>query len=485
MENDSALVIRDAYPVSPGHTLVILKRHIASMFEASVQEQRDLFALLVEARRELEAADGSADFNIGVNDGPAAGQTVPHLHIHLIPRFEGDVPDPRGGVRWLFPEKARYWQEAWEYRAPDEVRDAGPGISYISGQVSTIPTAVEQIAFLKNIQRLFEEGDFTATYKYALLMALIEIAVERGDNSGAALSISKRSLGEKFAEYYWPQTLPFKSGLPGFQPGILSQNLGGQAAVVNRLLALRGAGASTLADARRLSQWREQVRQIETKIFEMPVRFLQNVGGGTVEFMYRQPVSNDALELLPGVAYNLRRFQGFLNQLARSGWIAHVRRNNRNGPLLGEVADLETFMFQSSRRSLVKAGDFLRDLQNNLCFYCGVALRDKPDVDHFIPWAQYPRDTAHNFVLAHSNCNRSKCDALAGKRHLEHWLERNEIHDSRIHSEMTGLGFVVETARSLAISRWAYSNAVDIGAHAWVSAKSFEPVGPDFLELLC
>lgn len=482
MKNEFALVIRDAYPVSPGHTLVIPRRHMASMFEASVEEQRDLFALLDKARRELEVTNAPAGFNICVNDGPAAGQTVPHLHVHLIPRYPDDIPDPRGGVRWLFPEKARYWQEA---RVPDEVRDAGSGVSYISDEVTTIPTSAEQLAFLKNIQRLFEEGDFTATYKYALLMALIEIAVEQGDDSGAALTISRCSLGEKFAEYYWPQTLPFKTGQPGVQPGILSQNLGGQAAVVNRLLVLRRAGVSTLADARQLPQWREQVRQIEAKIFKMPVRFLQNVGGDRVEFLYRQPVSNDAVELLPGVAYNLRRFQGFLNQLARSGWIAHVRRNNRNGPLLGEAADLDTFMFQASRQSLLKAGEFLRDLQNNRCFYCELALREKPDVDHFVPWAQYPRDTAHNFVLAHSSCNRSKCDALAGKRHLERWLERNGSHDSLIHSEMTNLGFVADATRSLAISRWAYSNAVDIGANAWVAAQSFEPVGPAFLELLC
>jgi diadenosine tetraphosphate (Ap4A) HIT family hydrolase len=65
--------------------------------------------LLEAAKRELDDAHRPDGYNIGINDGPAAGQTVPHLHIHLIPRYQGDQPDPRGGVRWVFPDKAKYW----------------------------------------------------------------------------------------------------------------------------------------------------------------------------------------------------------------------------------------------------------------------------------------------------------------------------------------------------------------------------------------
>jgi diadenosine tetraphosphate (Ap4A) HIT family hydrolase len=64
---------------------------------------------LAEAQEELQRSHQPQGFNIGINDGPAAGQTVPHCHLHLIPRYEGDVDDPRGGVRWVLPEKARYW----------------------------------------------------------------------------------------------------------------------------------------------------------------------------------------------------------------------------------------------------------------------------------------------------------------------------------------------------------------------------------------
>lgn len=104
-----AVVIRDGYPVSPGHTLVIPRRHVGSFFELSPDERDALLALLDQARTTLHAEYAPDGYNIGINDGPVAGQTVPHLHVHLIPRYRGDQPDPRGGVRWVFPEKAKYW----------------------------------------------------------------------------------------------------------------------------------------------------------------------------------------------------------------------------------------------------------------------------------------------------------------------------------------------------------------------------------------
>jgi diadenosine tetraphosphate (Ap4A) HIT family hydrolase len=104
-----AIALRDAYPISPGHTLIVPRRHVGSFFEATAQERAELLALLDEAKLELDAQFSPAAFNIGINDGPAAGQTVPHLHIHLIPRYVGDRTDPRGGVRWIIPDKADYW----------------------------------------------------------------------------------------------------------------------------------------------------------------------------------------------------------------------------------------------------------------------------------------------------------------------------------------------------------------------------------------
>ncbi|WP_151638732.1 HIT family protein [Noviherbaspirillum aerium] len=110
-ENDHALWIRDGFPISPGHSLIIPKRHIGSFFDTSEEERQALLALLDEAKQVAATEFKPDGYNIGINDGPAAGQTVPHLHIHLIPRYAGDMADPRGGVRWVIPEKADYWSK--------------------------------------------------------------------------------------------------------------------------------------------------------------------------------------------------------------------------------------------------------------------------------------------------------------------------------------------------------------------------------------
>ena len=111
LANDLAVAFRDGFPVSPGHTLVIPRRHVASFFESTEEERAALLALLDAAREGLDRELRPDGYNIGINDGPAAGQTVPHLHIHLIPRFSGDKQDPRGGVRWIIPDKADYWSK--------------------------------------------------------------------------------------------------------------------------------------------------------------------------------------------------------------------------------------------------------------------------------------------------------------------------------------------------------------------------------------
>ena len=108
-ENATAIIVRDGYPVSPGHTLLIPKRHTGSFFDLSEQERSELLTLLDRAKVMLDEEFQPQGYNIGINDGTAAGQTVPHLHVHLIPRFAGDMPDPRGGVRWVIPDKAKYW----------------------------------------------------------------------------------------------------------------------------------------------------------------------------------------------------------------------------------------------------------------------------------------------------------------------------------------------------------------------------------------
>ncbi|MEO5338472.1 MAG: HIT domain-containing protein [Magnetospirillum sp. WYHS-4] len=108
-ENELAYAIRDAYPVTEGHTLIIPRRHVADYFDLYHAERNAVEQLLHQCRDGLKSADQAIDgFNVGANAGQSAGQTVFHVHIHLIPRRTGDIEEPRGGVRGVIPSKRNY-----------------------------------------------------------------------------------------------------------------------------------------------------------------------------------------------------------------------------------------------------------------------------------------------------------------------------------------------------------------------------------------
>lgn len=109
LENEFSAAFLDAFPVGEGHMLVIPRRHVISLFELTENEQEAVWKLVSQVRAKLIQEHKPDGFSVGVNDGLAAGQTVPHAHVHVIPRRIGDVADPRGGIRWIVPEKAAYW----------------------------------------------------------------------------------------------------------------------------------------------------------------------------------------------------------------------------------------------------------------------------------------------------------------------------------------------------------------------------------------
>src|SRR5512147_786006 len=108
LSNALALARFDRYPVNPGHLLVHTRRHVATYFEATRAERTALFELVDAAKTLLDERFRPAGYNIGINVGAAAGQTIAHLHVHLIPRYPGDVDDPRGGVRGVIPARQKY-----------------------------------------------------------------------------------------------------------------------------------------------------------------------------------------------------------------------------------------------------------------------------------------------------------------------------------------------------------------------------------------
>jgi diadenosine tetraphosphate (Ap4A) HIT family hydrolase len=103
------LAIWDGFPVSPGHALVVARRHVAVWDELTADEKAAIVVGIDAVRALIADRYRPHAYNVGFNDGEAAGQTVPHFHMHVIPRYSGDAPDPRGGIRWVLGEKADYW----------------------------------------------------------------------------------------------------------------------------------------------------------------------------------------------------------------------------------------------------------------------------------------------------------------------------------------------------------------------------------------
>lgn len=107
-QNHAFIAVFDKYPVNPGHTLLIATRHISTPFELTAKEAGQLISIINDAKTVLDERYQPAGYNIGINAGIAAGQTVDHLHVHLIPRYDGDVPKPRGGIRNFKPPLVHY-----------------------------------------------------------------------------------------------------------------------------------------------------------------------------------------------------------------------------------------------------------------------------------------------------------------------------------------------------------------------------------------
>jgi 5-methylcytosine-specific restriction endonuclease McrA len=344
-----------------------------------------------------------------------------------------------------------------------------------------LPSAEGQLLFLSKLQRLFTESDFTATYKFALLISFADLAVELGADDGGELALTTRQIAERFIQIYWRQALPYGTGRPNTAPGVLLQSNGTQAAVISAIAAFRGKhGTGTPQLARALPDYHALLGTVAQTVSAQPLNYLQNFGGVTDEFLYERTGAGK-VKLKFGVAYCLRRFQPLVQQLARSHWVDHIKSNRRNTGILGKADDLEDFLFAASRQSLLVMAEGLRKLDGPKCFYCWRTLTDA-DVDHFVPFSQYPRDMAHNFVLAHPSCNRSKSDTLAAGPHLERWLERLVCRADALTEIGLTAGMMADSHISRQIAAWGYASAITYGGSAWLSPAKYEPIDQSYSE---
>lgn len=348
----------------------------------------------------------------------------------------------------------------------------------------TTPSPEKQVEFLAKIQRLLAEGGFVSTYKHALLLALADLAVEHGDDTGASLAISVDAIAEKVILYYWRQALPF----PGTTDGVLQQNAGRQAEIVRRISeAQRAAHGSLVAAKTNRRAWKSLVGNVSGIVRRMPLWRLQRVGDEVLDFLYpNKPADGrlSAIELRPGVAYCFRRFHGLIEELVRGAWVRFVRDLRDNQRFLGPVTSLDEFLFGSERADLSTYRPILMEVQSGRCFYCKGRLDHSPVVDHFIPWSRYPVDLGHNFVLAHGNCNGKKADRLASAEHLDGWCSRNLQKRLVLDEAFVAAKVPADLEVSIRITRWAYAQIEASRGLVWVSGDVMVPLGGAWRTLL-
>ena len=335
-----------------------------------------------------------------------------------------------------------------------------------------IPSADQQLHFLHKIQSLLDEGIFTSTYKYALLISLVDLAVEKGSDSGLPLELKSYEIAEKFIQLYWFQVNPYVT--PTTTGNVLFQNNDRQAAIINQIKEIRENTANSLVKLKRdQKQYSQLVTNIARVVRAMPLWKLQRISNNTVDdFLYENTETGGTIILRQGVTYCLRQFHGQITSMTQHHWTQWIRKTRKNQSILGQNIDLGEFLFGSNRNTLSNYLPILRDLQNNKCFYCNKKVK-QGEVDHFIPWSRYPVDLGHNFVLACKSCNSSKGGFLTSTPHLENWMKRNNQYKDKLQAyfDQNNLAYNLESSNSIA--RWAYDQAENTNSHLWHINKNF------------
>jgi len=364
------------------------------------------------------------------------------------------------------------------------------------------------IALAEKVLALLDEGRFTATYKYAVLLGLIDLCLEKTSRTGEPPEmVVTRELAEKVLEIYWPHCVPFPVGQ---EATVLIQNAGrpgARARIVRSILEFRqkaaSAGSSQLSRARTAQpdRFERLVREVEWTLIEMPLPRLQQFAHGYDPFLYSIAWGRDVrqgqvgayqrgqasdfdnrIHLMAGVGANLVMLNGLLRPFIHREWARQVARINGL-----EEARLEKFLFGATRIPLDPVRPGLQEIQDDRCFYCGDRLgsgaRKGPEVDHFIPWSRYPNNAIENLVVAHERCNGHKRDFLAAAEHVERWRTRIEPEtgpaaDLRMLAQ--DLDWEADRDRSVGVARGIYLN-LPADVPLWLKGQEFVEFDPQIV----
>ena len=288
------------------------------------------------------------------------------------------------------------------------------------------------VAFAEQLLTLIETAPVVTTYKYAVLLALLDAAIETADSSGTApAAVSTELLALKILELYWPQTRPY-AGAEGF---VLRQGRSGQAEIITAISRFRSllrnpTGSWSVARRERPEEFDQLLAGIELRLAENPLPRLSATPGWNVfkvdwastvrKTAFRDEEFRREVDLTLAAQTHLLRLTGLLRPVLFRHWAVLIMSMNREH---FEQGDLEAFLFGAERVALQRLRQPLAELQGGLCFYCSRKLGVDVDVDHFLPWSRYIDNGLENLVLAHHSCNVAKSAIMAAPKHLERWRQ--------------------------------------------------------------
>lgn len=333
----------------------------------------------------------------------------------------------------------------------------------------------------ERLLRVIDEGRRTATYKLALLVALIDAVAARPGTE----RIPTRVLAEEVLRLYFDQSRPFVAADGSTQT--LRQIVNKQAVMLETASALRvkatEARCRSIGDVRRrlAGEYETAVDAIEDTLVRYPIPLLQVVGTRLVPFLYEadwpegQSVRSlrregrDAVRLLPGIADRLVVLGPLLRPLIELHWARDVATWSR---IATEDDRLRTHLFGTDRVAFPKGlRDGLMEIQQYSCFYCGSRLTRRVEVDHFLAWSRWPNDAIENLVLA-DRCNGEKSDHLAAEVHVERWAR----HIDRNASALTELAehdrWHTDRSRTVGLVTSTYQHVAP-QTPLWVRAQEF------------
>lgn len=345
-------------------------------------------------------------------------------------------------------------------------------------------TARDPIRFAEKLIVLLDQGGFTATYKYAVLVALMDLSLELSADGGIAPTmVTTPQLANKIVQLYWPQTRAWDRG------ATLRQNRSGQAKIVSLIADFKerhspDPSASLYRSRLQAPQaFAKLCRQVEWKLVQMPLPKLQRVGSELDPFVYTigwndgitkgefdADTFDNRILFKPNAADHLVRLTGVLRPLIYRQWASMVAQLNDL-----DQSHLEQFLFGCTRDSLAPVREPLLDLQRGTCFYCRGRIGGAPHVDHFLPWARHPDDGLDNLVVAHERCNLHKSDFLAAGGHVRRWAERVQAQSAELEALAQELRWARDRARTFNVVRAVYSRLPD-DARLWQHQREFVPL---------